>query len=50
MVSSNDEKKQNVKVYETENSVDIKIKYYIHTNCLYGIKELLIKNIFIQNK
>jgi hypothetical protein len=50
MVSSNDEKKQNVKVSGNEKSVDIKIKYYIHANCLYGIKESLIKNTFIQIK
>jgi len=33
-------KKQNVKVSETEKRVDIKIKYYIHANCFYGIKSI----------
>lgn len=50
MVSSNDEKNSNVKVSGTENSVDVKIDYYIYANCLYGIKKLLITNTFIQNK
>jgi len=41
MVSSNDEKKQTVKVSRTENSVEVKIKYYIHANCFYGIKRII---------
>jgi hypothetical protein len=40
MVKSNDKRKQNVKVPGTENKVDVKIKYYIHANCFYGIKRI----------